>query len=195
MSNPREPSHNYSLSSHKKRRCPSISPLDTAPDHLSPSAQHNDESSSTKRQQKHQIPHASASKSVQFGSLSAAEFEKDEPPASAMKHLADEDARRRYCFHQDDEMSTRELYDTERTKANSRILAAWESEFEDVEDSATKRRRSSGTFNPLLMPYRDDSDDEDTSLDMDEVFEEGSRATATNRSEFRSLDGEDDDSF
>ena len=43
---------------------------------------------------------ASASKAVQFGTFPAAEFKNDEPPASAMKHLADdEDARRRHFYN------------------------------------------------------------------------------------------------
>ena len=112
-----------------------------------------------------------------------------------MKHLADEDARRRYYYNPDDEVSKRQHDETERTKANSKILASWESEFEGVEDSASKRRRSSGSFNPLLMPDRNLSDDEDTSLDIDEVFEEPLEATAANPSKFRSLYMDDDDSL
>jgi hypothetical protein len=98
-----------------------------------------------------------------------------------MKHLADEEARLRYCCNHDVDISDRERDETERTKANSRILAAWESDFQDVVESATKRRRSSGTFDPLLMPS--DSDDEDASLDMDEVFEENTGATAADDDE------------
>ena len=121
---------------------------------------------------------ARKSRMVQFGALFAAEFQKDEPTASAIKHLADEDARRRYRPHDDDDDDPsfqEQNHKTQVTKDNSKILAAWESDFpkdDEDDDSATKRkrRRSSGTFSPLLLTPEDQ--DDDASLDMDEVFDE-----------------------
>ena len=123
-------------------------------------------------QQEQHTPIAFGKKSVQFGELSAAEFEKDEPPSSAMKHLLPADARRRFYSHHDDVCSEIDRDpDIERTKANSRILAMWESDFDDVLDSATKRRRSSGTFIPMRMSPNQALDvaQDDLHLDVDNV--------------------------
>ena len=121
------------------------------------------------------IPNSAAtarkSRIVQFGALFAAEFLKDEPTASAIKHLADEDARRRYRPHDDDDddpSHQEQKHKTQVTKTNSKILAAWESDFpkDDEEDSAMKkkRRRSSGTFSPLMLTPEDQDEDEETTF-------------------------------
>lgn len=113
---------------------------------------------------------ARRSRVVQFGALCAAEFLRDEPTASAIKHLADEDAKRRYRPHDDeDDPSFQEQNDkTQVTKTNSKILAAWESDFpndDDDDDDSTmkrKRRRSSGAFSPMLLTP--DDEDAETSF-------------------------------
>jgi hypothetical protein len=55
---------------------------------------------------------------------------------------------------------------TQVTKTNSKILAAWESDFpkDDEEDSAMKkkRRRSSVTSAPLMLTPEQDEDEETT---------------------------------
>jgi hypothetical protein len=119
---------------------------------------------------------SSDKKSVQFGALSAAEFQKDEPTSSAIKPLPQEDADR--LFWSPKEITLKEKEQTERTKTNAKILADWETSFESDDDSDTfhdasskesvkkRRRRSTGIFPPFASSRHDRND-----YDNDEINE------------------------
>jgi hypothetical protein len=107
-------------------------------------------------------------KSVQFGAISAAEFRNDEPTFSAIKPLTQEDADRLFCSPKD--ITIQEKEQTERTKTNAKILADWETTFQNDndsdqlyeasnEESAKKRRRkSSNRFRPFNSSLHDKND-------------------------------------
>lgn len=93
---------------------------------------------------------SSSKRKVQFGALSAAEYERDEPPSSAMKPLR-EDELMRYSLEQK-EVPPEEEAMVKETKTNSLILAEWDGAFDDDSDNDAaarkRRRRSSNVFSP-----------------------------------------------
>jgi hypothetical protein len=91
---------------------------------------------------------------VQFGALSAAEYERDEPPSSAMKPMRPDQISLLYSLEQK-EVPPEEATMVEETKCNSQTLAAWDDAFDHDSDDddrvvsrKRRRRQSSNVFSP-----------------------------------------------
>jgi hypothetical protein len=122
---------------------------------------------------------STSSKSVQFGTPSAAEYDKDGPPKE-LTPMPSEVAKERFPLTAPVQEEA-----TEETKCNSATLAEWDNDFDsylnddddDEEDDeletmlfSRKSRRSSGFFSPdaasLLLPSSSSPDEDDDSTMM-----------------------------
>jgi hypothetical protein len=121
---------------------------------------------------------STSSKSVQFGTPSAAEYDKDGPPKE-LTPMPSEVAKERFPLTAPVQEEA-----TEETKCNSATLAEWDNDFDsylndddDDEDDeletmlfSRKSRRSSGFFSPdaasLLLPSSSSPDEDDDSTMM-----------------------------
>jgi hypothetical protein len=83
---------------------------------------------------------------VQFGALLAAEYERDEPPSSAMKPMHPDQISLLYSLEQK-EVPSEEAPMVEETKCNSQTLAAWDDD-DCVVSRKRWRRQSSNVFSP-----------------------------------------------
>ena len=102
---------------------------------------------------------------VQFGSPSAAEFDKDVPPNCGLTPLPKEQARKRFPI-EEKVKDVREMKEGVETRANSALLAAWDEDFdsfldeeegEDDSDEGSDGRRDSG----LVLGSEDSDEDSD----------------------------------